>query len=214
MKSLELYKPLKWWYTGQTFGQDTVCIDDNEKLVSGSGAGVCPAGFVSFYQKNGLKGHNGIDVGADMWQPVYASTDGTILEISTEANRGMGVIMITDEKYFFEGGDYFARTLYWHFAGVNVKPEQKVRIGDLIGWADSTGKATGPHLHFELKPMLYDTQGKLYNVFQDNGFYGAVNPEPYLQKQSAYELKTNLEKLKDSIAELASKIQDYLLRKT
>ena len=213
MKPLELYKPLKWWYEGQQFGQDTVCTNNKGELVTGSGAGICPAGFVSFYQKMGLKGHDGLDVGLDMWQPVYASTDGTIIETSVDINRGMGVVLLTDEKYFFEGGDYYAQTLYWHFSGVNVKQGQKVRIGDLIGWGGMTGKATGPHLHYLLKAKLYDTLGNLYSVFQNNGFNGALDPKPHLQKQSAYELKTSLDKLKDSLAELASKLQDYLLKK-
>jgi len=48
----------------------------------------------------------------------------------------------------------------------------------LLGYCDSTGFSAGDHLHFELKAVLKNTE-RFYNVFQTNGYYGGVNPDPY-----------------------------------
>ena len=41
-------------------------------------------------------------------------------------------------------------TRYGHLASFNVKPGQRVRRGDTIGFVGSTGRSTGPHLHYEV----------------------------------------------------------------
>jgi len=42
-------------------------------------------------------------------------------------------------------------TQYGHLSEIKVKSEQQVRCGDLIGKVGSTGRSTGPHLHYEIR---------------------------------------------------------------
>jgi hypothetical protein len=70
----------------------------------------------------------------------------------------------------------------------NVKLGDYVRKGDFIGLADNTGFSSGDHVHFELKPVSFTTpvnktkDSDLTNTLQTNGYYGAVDPYPYLEK--------------------------------
>lgn len=134
------------------------------------------------YKQFGLNGHNGIDLMATHGQPVYAAHDGTCYpEIDT--NQGNGVVIRTDTEFNYNGTPVHFKTIYWHLvkADAIVKTGQKVKAGDLIGYADSTGFSTGDHLHFGLKPQAWNENDWVwYNVEQTNGFLGAVDPTPYL----------------------------------
>ncbi|HOW28662.1 MAG TPA: M23 family metallopeptidase, partial [Elusimicrobiota bacterium] len=59
-------------------------------------------------------------------------------------NRGLGNLVIIKHA----GG---IRTWYGHLSSIAVEPGQNVRRGQLIGRVGSTGLATGPHLHFEVR---------------------------------------------------------------
>lgn len=189
---LELYYPVKPYIKYQNFGDNDACSQIStlpfaqRKIVSKKND-VCPVGYEELYPLLGMKGHTGMDMfGGNDW-PCYASTSGVIEEIQTEIERGLGVGIITKDKYEFEGGEYQAKTRYWHLKGINVSKGQEVKVGHLIGWCDSTGLSSGHHLHFELKPVRKD--GDTYvNVCQNNGYFGSVNPEPYFNKQFAQEV--------------------------
>ncbi len=213
-KRLKLYKPLKTFLIGQNFGEDRVCIETNgNKMMTREFKKECPLGYMSVYKKFGLKGHNGYDAMAFDWVPIYASHDGIVEELETDRERGLGIGIVSEEKEFFHNGEYFAKTRYWHLAAFNVKLGERVKTGNLIGWSDATGYATGPHLHFELKPVLQDVPGTYYNVFQDNGYYGAIDPLPYLEPFTAWEMNNFLTRLQLQIMELTNKVQDFLLKK-
>lgn len=211
-KRLEIYRPISPWYVSQYFGEAKACIDANNKVVGKIG-GICPQGYEDLYQKWGLAGHTGLDIPAQRWQPIYSATDGIVEELETEPERGLGIGIISDEKFAFHNGEYFAKVRYWHLAAMNVVRGQKVGVGQLIGWIDNTGYSGGDHLHFELKPVLQDTSGRWYNIEQDNGFYGAIDPNPYVMIQSAYSLRTAFEKLKAQLSELMNRLQDFLNRR-
>lgn len=122
------------------------------------------------YKKFGMDGHNGIDIGADLKTPVYASHDGSLKFLhDTDGNgnlQGYGMyaeITAPDKK-----------TTYAHLSKFEGKNRQ-VKEGDLIGIVGSTGFSTGPHLHFGIK-LLKNGQVQNYN----NGYFGSVDPEPYL----------------------------------
>ena len=140
------------------------------------------------YQKFGLAGHNGIDCRALHGDPVYASHEG-IANYEVDKSGGHGVDLVSTEEYKMgEHGVAYARTRYWHLVDPKKEPKLaspiygkknvKVKGGDLIGYADSTGFSTGDHLHFGLKP----TDKKGNPLFFSNGFKGAVDPQPFLNK--------------------------------
>jgi len=179
---LILKPPLKELKLTQGFGFNGLCYHPQTKEVKGKplkGCSVQGAGFISLYDEYcGMKGHNGLDYATKMGEPVYASHEGEITHIEREKDRGYGVEIMSEYKYELEGGNYRIKTRYWHLLGWAVKEGDKVKAGDLIGVADTTGIASGCHLHFECKPILADGT----NAFQNNGFYGAINPEPFLEK--------------------------------
>jgi murein DD-endopeptidase MepM/ murein hydrolase activator NlpD len=133
------------------------------------------------YTNMGLAGHNGIDFMALHGQPVYASHDGTCYP-EIDGTGGNGVVIRTDETFDYNGEQVHWKTIYWHLmkADAVVKTGQKVKAGDLIGYADNTGTSTGDHLHFGLKPQAWNEESwSWYNPAQNNGYLGAIDPMPY-----------------------------------
>ncbi len=94
------------------------------------------------------KRHFGLDVGAPMRTPIFAATDGQV--IYSGWNRGgYGNMIILDH-----GGGLFTR--YGHATKLLVNAGDTVKQGDTIALVGSTGRSTGPHLHFEvLKGDIY-----------------------------------------------------------
>lgn len=102
------------------------------------------AGVVSSeYGPRWGKSHQGIDIAADRGVPVFAAGGGKVL-YAGDRLRGYGnvVILRHDEKTV---------TLYAHNDALLVKEQQTVRAGHRIALLGSTGRSTGPHLHFELR---------------------------------------------------------------
>ena len=85
--------------------------------------------------------HQGIDIGANEGTPIYAAIDGTVTVSSSEGEYGKH-IDITN-------GDVLTR--YAHCSKLLVKEGEKVKQGEKIAEVGSTGKSTGPHLHFEIR---------------------------------------------------------------
>ena len=99
--------------------------------------------------------HQGIDLKGSIGAPVFASADGTVHLVTTEPKWGNRIIL--------KHADGF-QTLYGHMNSMTVSRGQYVKAGDIIGGVGSTGKSTGPHLHFEIRK---DGQ--------------TVNPAPFLK---------------------------------
>ncbi|MBW7912701.1 MAG: M23 family metallopeptidase [Taibaiella sp.] len=88
------------------------------------------------------KMHTGIDFTAATGTPVYATGDGTIREAGYD-NGGYGNNVLINHGYGYQ-------TLYAHMKKIKVRVGDRVRRGEVIGWIGSTGKSTGPHLHYEV----------------------------------------------------------------
>jgi murein DD-endopeptidase MepM/ murein hydrolase activator NlpD len=105
----------------------------------------CKFGWRSdpFTEKPAL--HTGIDIGAPEGTPVYAAAYGVVFEINYNysPNRNYGRFVIIDHGYG-------RQTRYAHLENINVKPGQKVKRWQQIGTVGETGRATGPHLHYEV----------------------------------------------------------------
>ena len=85
--------------------------------------------------------HKGLDVVAPVGAVVRAPADGVV----TRASRTAGYGKMVDISH-----GYGYRTRYGHMSELLVKPGQRVRRGDAIGRIGSTGRSTGPHLHYEV----------------------------------------------------------------
>ncbi len=91
-----------------------------------------------------MKNHNGIDLAAAEGTPVYAIKDGAVYSaIENDAEFGNYIILSHDLGKM--------TSVYAHLSKIKVERYQYVKKGDVIGYVGQTGKATGPHLHFEIR---------------------------------------------------------------
>jgi murein DD-endopeptidase MepM/ murein hydrolase activator NlpD len=109
--------------------------------------------------------HTGVDIDAPYGTPVRAAGDGDVTGAQMGAGYGREVTLD-------HGHDVI--TLYGHLSAVVVVPGQHVTRGEIIGYVGESGRATGPHLHYEVR--LHDVP---------------VNPYKYLRV--TYEQATNLD---------------------
>ena len=106
---------------------------------------LCPVDYtyISRYMDNS---HRGDDLAADKGAPVYAVQDGVVTYADFHYSYGYCVIL--DHGTGPDGNQW--STLYAHMDDYTVANGQAVKAGELIGYAGSTGNATGNHLHFEV----------------------------------------------------------------
>jgi murein DD-endopeptidase MepM/ murein hydrolase activator NlpD len=88
------------------------------------------------------KMHTGLDFSAPTGTKIYATGDGRIEKVRRD-RWGYGQHVIINHGYGY-------KTLYAHMSRINVRPGERVKRGQLIGLVGSTGKSTGPHLHYEV----------------------------------------------------------------
>jgi murein DD-endopeptidase MepM/ murein hydrolase activator NlpD len=86
--------------------------------------------------------HTGMDFTADQGTEVYATGDGVVQIVENKA-WGYGKSVVINHGYGYQ-------TRYAHLSAVGVSEGQKVKRGYLIGLVGSTGRSTGPHLHYEV----------------------------------------------------------------
>jgi murein DD-endopeptidase MepM/ murein hydrolase activator NlpD len=91
--------------------------------------------------------HYGTDLELSVGDSVVAAMDGTVRLVRND-RWGYGLYVVIAHKHGLE-------TLYGHLSRQLVVPGQEVKAGELIGLGGSTGRSTGPHLHFEFR-MLGD----------------------------------------------------------
>jgi len=110
------------------------------------------------------KMHWGMDFTAPRGTPIYASGDGVVKRADASAT-GYGKHIRIDHGYGYV-------SLYAHLYKYNVKKNQKVKRGDLIGFVGSTGRSEAPHLHYEI---FKDKQ----RINPINFYYGNLSPEEF-----------------------------------
>ena len=86
--------------------------------------------------------HTGLDLHGETGEPVRATADGTV----TAAGWSGGYGKVVD----IDHGNGLS-TRYGHLSAIDVHVGQSVRIGQIIGKVGSTGRSTGPHLHYETR---------------------------------------------------------------
>jgi murein DD-endopeptidase MepM/ murein hydrolase activator NlpD len=85
--------------------------------------------------------HRGLDISNNTGTPIFASAAGRVQ--STRIDRELGRMIVIEHDYGFV-------TRYGHLSQIDVVRGQKVKRGDMIGRMGSTGRSTGPHLHYEV----------------------------------------------------------------
>jgi hypothetical protein len=137
-----------WWFAPPD--QPEGWFDDQGKRLGGTalsdprpGARISsPFGTRRYYGRStGTGFHNGIDFEGKIGQPIYAAADGVINHQGWYFNYGR-TVKITHADNF--------ETLYAHMSrfASGLGPGSHVKKGDVIGYIGSTGRSTGPHLHF------------------------------------------------------------------
>jgi len=113
---------------GGAFGSGTFVWPTNSRVLSGN---------------DYWAGHLGIDIAAYTGDPIFSSDSGLVV-YAGPISGGYGNMVMVDH-----GNGY--QTLYAHLSAWNVNCGASVRQGSVIGRAGSTGRSTGPHLHFEVR---------------------------------------------------------------
>ena len=107
---------------------------DGARITSGFGMRMHPIlGFT--------KMHQGIDFGAPIGTPVFAAGDGVVTAARWEGGYGRWLEIRHNGQW---------STGYGHLSGWAVHPGQAVRQGQVVAYVGSTGRSTGPHLHYEV----------------------------------------------------------------
>ncbi len=86
--------------------------------------------------------HHGVDLAAPTGTPVYATADGLVGRADWFSSYGLYISID-------HGADL--ETRYAHLSRLAVAAGERVKKGDLIGYVGSTGRSTGPHLHYEVR---------------------------------------------------------------
>lgn len=138
---------------------DTIIIPDGVEAAAPSGSITSPfrggggPALVGYFLRpivggaktQGIHGYNGIDIGASVGTNVLASAGGTVLVSRGSGwNGGYGNYIVIQHS----NG---TQTLYAHLSQNYISQGQSVVQGQVIGAVGRTGKATGPHLHFEVR---------------------------------------------------------------
>ena len=110
------------------------------------------------FNGEGREVHEGLDIAVDFGAPVTATADGLVIYAAPHAGYGNLVIV-----YHSNG----ITTRYGHMSRISTEAGQRVSRGDQIGNAGSTGRSTGPHVHYEIRendqsvdPLRYVSQNQ------------------------------------------------------
>ena len=85
--------------------------------------------------------HKGVDIGAPNGTEILSASDGNVLDVSTIGDFGKHIKI--------KNGDFIF--IYGHCSKLLVSKGDEIKMGQKIGEVGSTGRATGPHLHFEIR---------------------------------------------------------------
>lgn len=163
-----------WWFAPPN--QPEGWFDDQGRRLGGTALAEprpdsrisSPFGTRRYYGRSSGGGfHNGIDYEGKVGQPIYAAADGVINHQGWYFNYGRTVKISHADDF---------ETLYAHMSqfAAGMGPGSPVRKGDLIGYVGSSGRSTGPHLHF--------------SVIVSGQF---VDPQPYVTERGGHSILDN-----------------------
>jgi len=85
--------------------------------------------------------HPGLDISVPIGTKVHAPADGVV--VSSGLQKGYGNALVIDHGFGVV-------TRYGHLDGFNVRPGQRIKRGEVIGFSGNTGRSTAPHVHYEV----------------------------------------------------------------
>lgn len=151
--------------------------------------------------------HKGVDLALRSNDTVYAAYDGKI-RLTNYEPKGYGNYIIVRHGNKLE-------TVYGHLNKILVKPNQVVRAGQPIGLGGSTGRSTGPHLHFETRYMGYAINPNAIINFQN----GTVHTDTYTFSKATYQQARsfapgkNKEEKTNRYQAAANKVETYTVKR-
>ncbi len=86
--------------------------------------------------------HGAVDISSVVGQPIRSPADGIV--VKAEWANGYGNVIFISHGYGYS-------TRYGHLSSFATRPGQRIKRGDVIGYVGSTGRSTGPHLHYEVR---------------------------------------------------------------
>jgi len=128
--------------------REILSVSDAQPLWQGSWVRPLPGGIVSPFGCRTIindlerSPHSGVDLKAAEGTPIKAANRGRVVLVADHFFGGLSAVMD-------HGGGI--HSMYFHLSKIRVKTGQIVEKGDLIGLSGSSGRATGPHLHFGIK---------------------------------------------------------------
>lgn len=142
-------------------GERKITISHVRRYIGGFAFPVHGSLYTSKFGWRGKRFHEGTDFGAPEGTPIYAAHDGKVVLESRSHGHYGGIVIIQGDKIL---------TVYGHTSRNHVSVGDKVSKGEQIADVGETGRATGPHLHFETR------------VLDSNGKYAAVDPYLFFVK--------------------------------
>ena len=158
--------------------------DEVELRLIDSVHGYCiphPGPITSQFKVRWHRAHKGSDIGLDMGDAVYAAFDGVVrAALPSRMTGGYGNVLVIRHINGLE-------TYYGHLSRYIVKSGDIVKAGELIGYGGSTGRSTGPHLHFETRYM-----GQSFDPERIFDFYsGTIRDEVFVLKKHYFSINSH-----------------------
>ena len=132
----------------------------SNQITSLYGSRVDPFGLESSF-------HTGIDFAGGTGTPIYSTADGVVVVAADDGSTGLGKNVRVMHKFGLI-------TAYAHMSEIAVSKDKKVKRGDLLGYVGTTGRSTGPHLHYEVR---------IKSIEPDNWFELTYNPMPFIREK-------------------------------
>ena len=128
----------------KTLPLDSLPDEINIRLVEGEEQFCFPVKNVitSPYGWRWERPHRGVDIRLKVGDPVYCAFDG-VVRIAKPFGAYGNLVVVRHNNGL--------ETVYGHLSKIKVKAKQRVKAGDVLGLGGSTGRSTGPHLHFEVR---------------------------------------------------------------
>lgn len=173
--------------------------DEKEIRLIDSVHGYCiphPGPVRSTFKYRRRRPHKGVDISLNTGDAVYSAFDGIVrVVMPTRVSGGYGNVVVIRHVNGLE-------TYYGHLSKYIVESGDIVRAGELIGYGGSTGRSTGPHLHFETRYMgqafdperVFDFQSGIIrdsvlvlkkHYFNINSHYGQTDSQSYSASKKA-----------------------------